>query len=142
MRQINEAGLDIIKRAETCRLKAYICPAGKWTIGWGSTREVTPGMVISQEEADERLEFDVRTAAQDVTQAVTVQLTDNQFSALTSFCYNAGAGNFNKSTLLKKLNLGNYSAVATELNKWIFANGKKLNGLVTRRKAEGDLFNT
>ena len=141
MRQINKAGLDIIKSCEACHLKAYRCPAGIWTIGWGSTHRVREGMSITQFEADMRLDADTDAAEESVRTEVKVDLTDNQFSALVSFCFNVGEGNFEKSTLLKKLNQGNYGAVATEMHKWIYANRKKLNGLVIRRKAEGELFN-
>jgi len=140
MRHINAAGLAIIKKAETCSLSAYLCPAGVPTIGWGSTRDVHLGMKITATEADERLLSDLRDAEDDVNRLVKVALTDNQFSALVSFVYNIGSGNFQKSGLLKKLNSGSYTSVPGELGKWTRGGGKKLLGLVIRRAAEGGLF--
>lgn len=73
---------------------------------------------------------------------VVVELSQTQWDALVSFCFNVGAGNFRASTLLKKLNAGRYQTVPSELNRWVFAGGKKLDGLIRRRWAEGRLFAT
>ena len=140
-RRINQAGVAIVKEHEGCRLTSYLCPAGIWTIGYGSTREVTAGMTITQDQADGRLLLDLAGAGQAVASFVKVILTDNQFSALVSFVFNVGSGHFAKSTLLEKLNAGNYAAVPDELNKWRRGGGKVLDGLVVRRAAEGELFN-
>ncbi len=141
MRAANQAGIDIIKRFESLRLTAYLCPAGIPTIGYGSTKDVIEGMEITPREAELRLVADLRDAAHAVEAAVTVELTDNRFGALVSFAYNIGGGAFKKSTLLRKLNAGDYSAVPGELAKWCRGGGKVLAGLEARRKAEGELFN-
>ncbi len=140
MREINQAGIDIIKEHEGCELNAYRCPAGVLTIGYGSTRDVHEGMTITQQEADERLFIDLHDAEEAVDREISAVLTDNQFSALVSFTFNVGAHALHDSTLRRKLNAGDYACVPTELNKWRKGGGKVLSGLVARRKAEGELF--
>lgn len=146
-RRINAAGLSHVKTWEGCSLKAYRDVAGVWTIGYGSTgKHVKPGMVITQAQADELLKEDLARFERRVELAVKVPLTDNQFAALVSFAFNVGEGAFQGSTLLKRLNAGDYSAVPPELMKWVKAtvNDKKVTvkGLVNRRKADGALFTT
>ena len=140
MRQINQAGLGIIKEQEGLRTTAYRCPAGVWTIGYGSTRNVHEGMTISGEEAEERLYDDLREAEEAVDRDIIVDLNDNQFSALVSFCFNVGAHALHDSTLRRKLNAGNYDCVPSELARWCRGGGKVLAGLEARRKAERELF--
>ena len=144
-RKINAEGLRLIKQWEGKKLVAYKDPVGIWTIGYGHTDaagppKVTPGLRITEAEADEILKRDLGQYEQAVAQAVKVPLTDNQFAALVSFTYNLGPANFRKSTLLKKLNAGNYDAVPGELAKWNKAGGKVLNGLSNRRAAEAGLW--
>ena len=141
MRAVNQATIELVKQFEGCKLTAYRCPAGILTIGYGSTRDVHEGMDITHAEADIRLSLDLRDAGRAVTDAVAVALTDDQFGALTAFSFNVGAGAFRKSTLLKKLNAGNYAAVQGELLKWCRAGGHIMEGLRRRRLAEGALFN-
>lgn len=141
--QINRDGLNIIKAAEGCELKPYRCPAGILSIGWGhviqqNETELLDG--ITKEQAETLLEEDVRVAERTVMQAVRVPLTDNQFSALVSFVFNIGGGNFRNSTMLRLLNRNDLLAAAQEFDRWVFAGDKKLPGLVTRRKAEKALF--
>lgn len=144
-RKINAEGLRLIKQWEGKELVAYQDPVGIWTIGYGHTDEagppkVTPGLRITDAEADEILKRDLGQYEAAVAQAVRVELSDNQFAALVSFTYNVGVGNFRKSTLLKKLNAGNYDAVPGELAKWNKAGGKTLRGLSNRRAAEAGLW--
>jgi len=145
-RKMCEEGLDLVKRCEGLRTEAYRCPAGVWTIGYGHTRAVKPGMCITEAEAEDLLCRDLEESGEQVERLVSVPLTDNQFSALASFVFNAGAGNLAQSTLLRRLNEGEYDAVPIELAKWVKASdpktGKKvtLRGLVARRAAEGELW--
>lgn len=140
-RRINQEGLTLIKRFEGLKTKAYICPAGVLTIGYGSTGpHVKPGMVISEAEAERLLIKDLARFEAAVERLVKVPLTDGQFAALVSFAFNVGEGAWAKSTLLKKLNAGKYDAVPSELNKWVNGGGKRLQGLVNRRAAEGGLW--
>ena len=139
-RQINQAGVELLKQAEGLRLTAYKDPVGIWTIGYGSTRNVKPGMRISAEEAEQLLKMDLWRFERAVEVLVKVPLTDNQFSALVSFAYNVGEGALAKSTLLRKLNAGDYKGAAKEFGRWVKAGGTTLPGLVRRRKAEMQLF--
>lgn len=149
-----KAARDLIKQFEGCSLKAYLCPARVWTIGWGSTRlddgrPVRPGLTITQDFADFLLEQDVKKFARYVEQLVKVPISDNAFCALTSFCYNVGpdiddddiAEGLGDSTLLKKLNAGKpLEEVAAEFLKWNKGGGRVLPGLVKRREMERQLF--
>ena len=135
--RISQAGKDLIISFEGIRLQAYKCPAGVWTIGVGSTQPpVSPGEEITKKEAMDRFDRDLVKFEKAVDRLVTVPLTQNQFDALVSFTFNVGEGALAKSTLLKKLNAGNYDAVPAELMKWTRGGGKELPGLVRRRRAE------
>ena len=140
MMRINEAGLNLIKDFEGCRLKAYLCPAGVWTIGYGHTQGVKPDMVINQLQAERFLRQDLKRFEDAVTSLVKVPITPNQFSALVSFAYNVGTGALYDSTLLRKLNKKDYKGAANEFLRWNKAGGKVLPGLTRRRLAEKDLF--
>lgn len=140
MRSINRAGLDIIKQSEGCRLAAYRCPAGKWTIGYGSTRDVYEGEVITRVDADERLRRDLWDAEGAVSRLVIPDLTDNEFAALVSLCFNIGVGNFGNSTLLRLLNSEQMDRVPNEFLRWDHGGGKMLPGLHLRRVVEAELF--
>lgn len=123
------------------RAQAYRDAVGVLTIGWGHTRTVkSDDMTITRAQAEDLLRSDVSSAEAAVNKAVKVSLNQNQFDALVSFVFNLGEGNFRKSTLLKKLNNGNYAEVPSELLRWVNAGGKPLPGLVRRRKAEATLF--
>lgn len=140
----SEACYDLIKRFEGCVLKAYPDPATNgdpWTIGYGHTGpEVKPGMTISQDIANAYLVKDAEHAADAVRRMVTVPLTQGQFDALVSFVFNCGAGNFQKSTLLRKLNAGDTLGASLEILRWTKGGGKELPGLVKRRAAEQSLY--
>jgi lysozyme len=138
--KISEHGLCLIKHFEGLRLQAYRCSAGVWTIGYGHTVGVHPGDVIDELQADVLLLQDVAQAARTVNQLVNAPLNQNQFDALISFVFNTGSGNFAASTLLKKLNDGDYSGAADEFSRWVHAGGESLPGLVRRREAERILF--
>ncbi|MET3589864.1 lysozyme [Bartonella silvatica] len=145
MRKISQEGLALIKQWEGLRLNAYKDAIGVWTIGYGHTNMagkplIHEGMIITEKQAEELLCQDLQQFENAVESAVTVSLTDEQFAALVSFCYNVGTKAFCNSTLLKKLNKGDYEAVPTELQKWTKASGKRLQGLVHRRAAEAGLW--
>ena len=132
---INNYGLELIKSFEGCRLVAYKCPAGVWTIGYGHTAGVTQGMVITKEQAENMLKSDMKKYEKYVVDNVKIPLNENQFSALVSFCYNCGVGNLR--TLVKNRNAAQIAEAMLLYNK---ASGKVLAGLTRRRKAERELF--
>lgn len=140
--KISEAGLSLIKEFEGFRANAYLCSAGVPTIGYGHTRGVKLGDVCTREEAEEWLREDVEAAERCVNQTVAVPLTENEFSALVSFVFNLGCGNFRKSTLLKLLNESRHDEAAMEFRRWDRAGGQVLAGLTKRRLAEQRLFET
>ncbi len=137
---ISETGIELIKKFEGCVLKAYKCPAGVWTIGYGHTSKVIEGQVITQMQAEEFLKQDLKQFETVLKNLVKVEINQNQFDALVSFCYNLGTGNLKSSTLLKLLNKGDYNEAAEQFDRWVYAGGKKLSGLVRRRAAEKELF--
>jgi lysozyme len=137
-----QAGIDLVKSFEGCKLTAYKDMVGVWTIGWGTTGGVRPGMTISQARADMLLEHDLDIFEMDVMKLVNpkVQLNDFEKAALTSFAYNLGAGALARSTLLRYLNRGDRLHAANEFLKWNKAGGVPVSGLTRRRMAERDLF--
>lgn len=138
---MNQAGIDLIKSFEGCKLKAYKDLAGIWTIGYGHTGpDSVPGRSISQVEADELLLCDLSQFETSVRRLVKVPVTDNQLAALVSFAYNLGSNSLAQSTLLRCLNRGNYQDAAAEFEKWSKAGGVVVAGLLRRRKAERALF--
>jgi len=142
--QYSKDGLHLTEQFEGVRLTAYPDPAtggDPWTIGYGHTGpEVHSGMTITQEQAENYLMQDVAKAAADVNAKVTVEITQGEFDALVDFAFNCGCGNLNGSTLLKKLNAGDYEGAAHEFEKWDMAAGKHMAGLLRRRQAEELLF--
>lgn len=139
-REISENGLDLIKRWEGLSLTAYVCPGGKRTIGYGHTGEYSKRSRISRAQANELLIRDVHRKELAVNRLVIVPLTQNQFDALVSFTFNLGAARLKRSTLLKKLNRGDYAGAADEFPKWRNAGGRVLEGLEFRRAEERRLF--
>jgi lysozyme len=139
-------GIPIIRKFEGLKLRAYLCPADVWTIGYGNTfyengSKVQEGEKITLDRADKLLFFVVTKFEAEVKKLVKSAINDNQLGALTSFAFNVGAGNLAKSTLLKKVNANpNDVTIRDEFMRWTKAGGKVLNGLVTRRKAEADLY--
>lgn len=145
VREINQRGLDLIKKYEGLRLKAYYDLKGVLTIGYGHTgNDVVEGMKINLKKADELLVQDTKSAAECVTAFVEIYLTDNQYSAVCCLVYNIGCMAFRKSRTLKALNAGNYSLAKQEWMGWnkITKNGEKIavQGLTNRRIAEIALF--
>lgn len=134
---------DFCKQFEGLRLEAYRCPAGIWTIGYGHTDGVTDGMVINADKAESLLNDDLDKCRQQVRRLLKIALTENQFEALIDFCFNLGAGNLKKSTLLKMVNLDpDDPAIRGEFLKWVKVNNRVMPGLVKRRSAEADLYFT
>ncbi|WP_256849894.1 lysozyme [Pantoea sp. Fr-CA_6] len=140
--KVSNNGINLVKRFEGLELKAYRDSVGILTIGYGHTHAVKAGDAITGEKADAFLREDLQVAELTVNTSVKVKLTQGQFDALVSFVFNLGSGNFVKSTLIKKLNAGDYAGAADEFGKWVNAGGKKLPGLVKRRAAEREVFLT
>jgi lysozyme len=145
--KMTEEGLQLIKEFEGFRGMAYRDPVGVWTIGYGHTSmagapDVKPGMVLTLLQANDVLKRDVETFAQGVSESLQRTLSPQQFSALVSFAYNVGLGNFRKSSVLKAVNAGDVQAVPRRLQLWTKAGGRTLPGLVRRRAAEAALFVT
>lgn len=140
--KVSNNGINLVKRFEGLELKAYRDSVGILTIGYGHTHAVKAGDIITGEQADAFLREDLQVAELTVNTNVKVKLTQGQFDALVSFVFNLGSGNFVKSTLIKKLNVGDYAGAADEFGKWVNAGGKKLPGLVKRRAAEREVFLT
>ena len=145
--KISENGLKLIKKFEGLSLKPYLCSAGIPTIGFGNTfyenmKKVTlQDETITEERADSLFNFLVTTNFVNVVnRLVIVDINQNQFDALVSFVYNLGSGNFEKSTLLKKVNQEDFIGASLEFEKWNRASGKVLSGLTKRRLAEKELF--
>lgn len=133
-------GLDLIKSFEGLRLSAYRDSVGIWTIGYGHTKGVKPGDTITVEQANDFLREDLRDAERAVNDLTFLNLTQNQFDALVSFTFNLGRGNLQASTLLRRVNEGDFEGAAEEFLRWTKAGGKVLPGLVRRREAERALF--
>ncbi|MFP2394145.1 lysozyme [Enterobacter ludwigii] len=143
--QTSEKGIALIKEFEGCKLTAYQDSVGVWSIGYGWTQPVDgkpirAGMTIKQETAERLLKTGLVSYESDVSRLVKVGLTQGQFDALVSFTYNLGARSLSTSTLLRKLNAGDYADAADEFLRWNKAGGKVLNGLARRREAERALF--
>lgn len=149
--KLGKAGEDLIKgfegyleRLPDGRCKAYLCPAGKATIGWGCTVGVRLGMVWTLQQAEDGFRREMADAERDVLRLVSVDLNQNQFDALVSFQYNCGK--LGSSTLLKKLNKGDYKGAQAEFMKWVWATDPRtkqkvqLRGLARRRAAEAEMF--
>ena len=140
----SEQGLALIRQCEGFSALPYICPAGKETIGYGHCLhfgEKYPPEGISRNIAENMLIQDVAAAEQAVNTLVTAPLNQNQFDALAAFVYNIGGKAFEKSTLLRILNAGDTERAAGEFNRWVYAGGRKIEGLVRRRALEAALFN-
>jgi lysozyme len=131
----------LVKQFEGLRLEAYRCPAGVCTIGYGHTTSagdppVKNGMTITKQQADDILSRDLHKYEAAVERLLHQPVTQHQFDALVDFAYNAGVGNLEKSSLLKKVNAAQFNDVPAELMKWTKGGGKTLPGLVRRRQAE------
>jgi len=144
--EINQSGIDLVKKFEGSRLNAYLDSVNVPTIGYGATfyengNKVKIGDKISQQRADELLTYHLNLFAKGITPLITSKVNSNQFSALVSFAYNLGVGNLKNSTLLKKVNANpNDTSIRDEFIKWNRASGNVLAGLTRRRNAEADLY--
>ncbi|EAT6369384.1 lysozyme [Salmonella enterica] len=141
----SDKGISLIKEFEGCRLTAYQDSVGVWTIGYGWTqpvdgKQICAGVTIKQETAERLLKTGLVSYENDVAKLVKVGLNQSQFDALVSFTYNLGTRSLSTSTLLQKLNAGDYAGAADEFLRWNKAGGKVLNGLTRRREAERALF--
>lgn len=132
----------LIRRFEGCRLTPYLCPAGVWTCGWGSTGlDVIPGNKWTQFYSDERMKRDAEKFAR-IALKLCPNLTGNKLAAIADFAYNLGEGRLKASTLRKKVNAGDWNSAASELLRWTRAGGRVLPGLLARRTAEAELLIT
>ncbi len=137
----SDAGINLIKRFEGFSSEPYLCPAGKLTIGYGWTHGVTmQSKPITEAEATKLLAEGLASYEAGVLDCVHVELDQHEFDALVSFAYNLGVNALRGSTLLRRLNEGNYKAAADEFLRWTKSKGKELPGLVARRKAERAMF--
>ena len=133
-------GIALIKEFEGLRLKAYLCPGGVWTIGYGHTAGVKPGMVIYEAQAEEYLKADL-ISFERYLNGLGLALNQNQFDALISLIYNIGIGNFQKSTLLRKARINaNDNSIMDEFLRWVYSKGRVLPGLQRRRLREMKLY--
>jgi len=143
---MNARGLRLTKAFEGYSKKPYRCPANVWTIGHGATRGLDGKRIngthkhITPTEGESLLRRDLATAERAVRRLGGPYLNRNQFSACVSFVYNLGSGSFNGSTLRKMLLRGDLDEAAGQFQRWFFARGRKLPGLLRRRLAERDLF--
>ena len=137
--RINQAGLELIGNAESCRRDPYMCPARVLTIGIGSTGKVE-NRRYSDTEIAEMWITDIRAAEKCVNQyANGNRMTDNQLSAITSFTFNVGCGALQKSTLARYAKREQWSQMCSELDKWVYIGKDKSNGLINRRVKEFEL---
>lgn len=134
---LSATGLISIASYEGFRSEAYIPVEGDVpTIGFGSTHGVELGDKITVEEGLRRLALDVNDAESTITRCVKVPLAQREYDVYTSFAFNIGEAQFCSSTLVKKLNAGDYSGACAELKRWVYVKGEKIPGLVNRREAE------
>lgn len=139
-RSIGALGLAVVKSFEGCKLRAYLCPARVWTIGYGSTGpHVKAGMVITEKQAEDLLQEDL-----DRFEASVAKLADkpsqNEFDAMVSLAFNIGTGAFARSSVLRRHNAGNKNGAAEAFLMWNKGGGRVLKGLVRRRIAEKGLY--
>lgn len=138
--RISDEGVALVKKHEGLRLKSYICPAGKWTVGYGHTRTAQAGIEITEREADMLLRSDIEIAEVCVNRHNLV-LSQRMFDALVSLAFNIGCANFNKSTLLLKIKGHSpINEVRYQWMRWVHGGGKVLPGLVKRREEEWRLY--
>ncbi|MBF0129655.1 MAG: lysozyme [Alphaproteobacteria bacterium] len=146
MRRVTADGLALVKRFEGFSPAPYLCPAGVWTIGYGSTRDASGRPLtkdhpsITEAEAEDLLSADLDRFAGTVLRLIRVPLSDGQFDALASFAYNLGGGALQRSTLRAKVNRREHADVPAEFMKWTKGGGRVLPGLVKRRMAEAAMY--
>ncbi|MGB6128862.1 MAG: lysozyme [Psychrilyobacter sp.] len=143
--KISEEGLKLLKHFESFKGKAYTCPAGVWTIGWGFTRvngiKVKEGDIMPLEVADIELIKQLRTYENVVRKAIMIKkINQNQYDALVSLCYNIGGSSFRRSSLIKLVNSRNFIGTCRIFNIWSKVGGQRSKGLLRRRMSERNLF--
>ena len=140
----SQDGLELIKEFEGCRLEAYVCPSGVWTIGYGHTNGVKPGDIITKAEAEKLLTEDLKRFEDAVTRLIDVPFTQHEFDATVSFAFNVGAGALEQSTFRRRINKGEDKPLCfkEEFPKWVNGSTGPLAGLVRRRDAEVELATT
>jgi lysozyme len=137
----SKTGNALTESFEGCRLSSYPDQTGVWTIGYGHTKDVHPGMFCTVAQAEQWLAEDIQWASDEVNKCVYVALSQGEFDALVDFTFNLGSSNFYHSSLLRLVNLGNLAAAANEFARWDRAGGKVVAGLLRRRLAEEGEFN-
>ena len=138
--KVSQECIDLVKFFEGFEPRAYLCPANVWTIGYGRTKNVKEGDMLTEIQAERDLLEELEEFGKQVLNTVQVPLLQNQFDALTSWTYNLGVGNLQSSTLLKELNSRKYIAAGKEILRWNKAGGKVLAGLTRRRESEAKLW--
>jgi lysozyme len=134
--------IQLIKKYEGLRLKKYLCPAQKWTIGYGHVILKNENLVIiTKEKAEELLQSDLEKTYNSILKVIkNIKLNENQINALISFVFNIGSGAFATSTVLRKLKSNDYIGASDQFSRWVYGSGKKLPGLIKRRNDEKNLF--
>lgn len=140
--KVSDVGIELIKEFEGCRQVAYQDSVGVWTIGYGHTKDVYEGQLAIKKTIERWLQEDLEEFEGYVNKLVKVELNQNQFDALVAWTYNLGPGSLKESTMLRKLNYGDYESVPDEMRRWNKAGGEVLEGLVRRRDAEANLFSS
>lgn len=141
-RQITHKGLELIKRHEGFSADMYLCPAGLATIGYGHVLQKGEryDRPISAAWATQLLRADVMAAEAAVLRLIAVSLSNGQFDALVSFTFNVGAGALQRSALRACVNDGRHDEVPAQLMRWVWAGGRRLNGLIARRADEAERY--
>lgn len=145
LKDISERGFEVIREFEGFRENAYLDTGGVWTIGFGTIKypngtKVKKGDTCTCAQAEAWLKNDTAWVDACLDRTIKVTVNQNQFDALASFVYNVGETAFMKSTMLKVLNAGNFAGTASQFDRWVYDNGKAINGLINRRKKEKALF--
>ena len=143
--KISKKGINLLRHFESYEMKAYTCPAGVWTIGWGFTQingvRVKKGDIINLEEADKELIKQLRTYENVVRKAIMIKkINQNQYDALVSLCFNIGGSSFRRSDIVKLINNRNFIGACRIFNLWSSAAKKRSKGLLRRRMSERNLF--
>ena len=140
MMQLSKTGIELLKHFEGCELKAYQDSVGVWTIGYGHTKGIYEGLEITQSEAEKMLQDELPEYEGYITDKVVPMLQQHEYDALVCWVYNLGPTNLSSSTLLKRLNAGEFNDVPFQMKRWDKAGGQPLLGLTRRRNAEALLF--
>lgn len=145
MIEVPEQSVVLARRFEGLRLKSYRCPAMIWTVGYGATgADIGPGMVVTREWAENRLQRDLGVALRQTIKLCPVLLLEpeDRLAAIVDFVFNLGSGRLAASTLRKRINAQEWERAGDELLKWVWGGGKKLPGLILRRETERRLLIT